>query len=408
MTVNPQRATEDPVSSTVATDPVAVARGLVPLLAAQADAAERDRRACAPVIQALRESGLLKMMFARRAGGPGHQLITHVQTVAMLARGCPGSAWAFGLLSGVTGSASAMPAPIRDRVFVSGDELVISVAGQIGSARPVEGGYVVDGTWGYASGCQHADWALNGVRILDADGAQVDAGFAFLPLKGPDVSIRDTWQVAGLSASGSHTVVAQAAFVPAPLVLRFSALRGSRPTAELEPRDRWPVEPLFPLGVLSPMLGAADAMRDIVAKNLPQRPTIGWKYANQADSQTFVGQFGEAALEIDSAWLHVRRAVGMIDGTAQTRALSGAEKARIQADCAYAMRQLRRAGERLMEIAGPGAFALTSPLQRLWRDLSVGSRHTALNAMLSAELYGRSLLGQPSNLALLPDIREAA
>lgn len=394
--------------STAAPDPVVAARALVPLLARHAEAAEHERRASAEAIQALRDAGLTKMMFARRAGGPGHKLITHVETVATLARGCPGTAWAFGLLSGVTGSASAMPPAIRDQVFKTGDELVVSVAAQIGSARPTEGGFIVDGSWGYASGCLHADWALNGIRILDADGEQVDAGFAFLPLAGPDVTIQDTWFTAGLCASGSNTVVARDAFVPTQLVLRFSALRGSRPAAETEPRDRWPVEPLFPLGVLSPMLGAAEAMLEQVRESLPKRPTIGWKYANQADSQTFVGQFGEAALEIDSAWLHVRRAVAMIDETAQSRPLSGREKAHIQADCGYAMRQLRRAGERLMEIAGPGAFARSSPLQRLWRDLSVGSRHTALNTMLSSELYGRALLGQASNLALLPDIRAAA
>ncbi|MEL4881686.1 hypothetical protein AAEH85_22300, partial [Shewanella algae] len=79
-----------------------------------------------------------------------------------------------------------------------------------------------------------------------------------------DVAIQDTWHVSGLSASGSNTIVASKAFVPSTLVLRFSALRGSRPLAEMEPRDRWPVEPLFPLGVLSPMLGAAGAMLDIV------------------------------------------------------------------------------------------------------------------------------------------------
>ena len=348
------------------------------------DGAERERRASPLVMQALQASALTRMMFARRAVGPGHQLITHVETVAELARGCPGTAWVFGLLSGVTGS--AMPPVIRDLVLKTGHELVCSVAGQIGTARAVDGGCVVDGTWGYGSGSLHADWALNGIRILDADGQQVDAGFALLPLAGPDVSIQDTWHTAGLCASGSNTIVAKNAFVPTPLVLRFSALRSSRPAAEMAPRDRWPVEPLFPLGVLSPMLGAAGAMRDIVRDNLPQRPVIGWNYARQADSQTFVGQFGEAALEIDSAWLHIHRAVAMIDDTAQIRPLSGFEKARVQADCSYAMRQLRRAGERLMETAGPGAFASNSPLQRPWRDLSVGSRHTALNAMLSAEL----------------------
>ncbi|NVO04711.1 MAG: acyl-CoA dehydrogenase family protein [Rhodoferax sp.] len=392
-------------------DPVALARTLVPLLAEHAAEAEHQRRMTAPVLAALRASGLFQMMFPRRAGGVGHTLITQIETVAELGRGCPGSAWAFGLLTGVTASAASMSPDIRRLVFQRGDERVCSVAGQMGTARAVEGGYVVDGAWAYASGCLHADWALNGVRILDADGQQVDAGFAFLPLGGPAVSIDDSWHIAGLCASGSNTVVARQAFVAQPLVLRFSQLRaaaGKSPAAVLEARDRWPVEPLFPLGVLAPMLGAAMALQDLVAANMPRRVTVGWKYASQAESETMVGQFGEAAMEIDSAWLHVRRAVRAIDETAQTRGLSGFEKARIQADCGYAMRQLRRAGERLMEIAGPGAFAQTSPLQRLWRDLSVGTRHTALNTMLSHELYGRALLEKDSNLHLLGDIRRAA
>ena len=392
-------------------DPVAVARALVPLLSEHAPEAERQRRMTEPVLTALRASGLFQMMFPRRAGGVGHPLITQIETVAELGRGCPGSAWAFGLLTGVTASAASMSPEIRHLVFQTGEERVCSVAGQLGTARAVEGGYVVDGAWAYASGCLHADWALNGVRILDADGQPVDAGFAFLRLHGPAVSIEDSWHMAGLSASGSNTVVAHDAFVAQPLVLRFSQLRaaaGKANHALLEARDRWPVEPLFPLGVLAPMLGAAMAMQDLVVANMPKRVTVGWKYGTQAESQTLVGQFGEAAMEIDSAWLHVRRAVRAIDESAQTQPLSGFEKARIQADCGYAMRQLRRAGERLMEIAGPGAFAQASPLQRLWRDLSVGTRHTALNTMLSNELYGRALLEQDSNLQLLGDIRRAA
>ncbi len=402
-------ATLDPQPQT-ATDPVALARQLAPLLAAHAEQAERDNRASEAAMEAIREAGLFQMMFPRRAGGVGRKLITHVETVAALAQGCAGTAWAFGLLSGVTASVASMQPQVTERVFRTGKELFCSVAGPTGTAQETEDGYRVSGSWGYASGCLHADWALNGVRILDADGQVVDAGFAILSLRGDAVRIRDTWNMAGLSASGSNTVVADQVLVPKELVLRFSQMRrgsASASTAGLESRDRWPMEPLFPLGVLSPMLGAATALLDAVRTGLSARPVIGWKYPVQADSQAFVGQLGEAALEIDSAWLHVRRAVAQIDETAQTRLLTGFEKARIQADCGYAMRQLRRAGERLMEVAGPGAFAASSPLQRHWRDLSLGSRHTALNTILSNELYGRALAGLDSNLNLLARIDAA-
>ena len=364
-------------------------------------------RASEASIRALHEAGLFRMMFPKRAGGVGRPLITQIETVAELARGCAGTAWAFGLLSTVTAAVASMPPHIKQHVFKTGDERVCSVAGQIGTAQETDDGYLVNGSWGFASGCLHADWALNGVRILDRAGQVVDAGFVLLKLRSETVQILDTWHMAGLAASGSNTVVATAAQVPTALVLRFSQMRRAGADASspgLEPRDRWPMEPLFPLGVLSPMLGAAMAMLDTVRDGLKARPVIGWNYTAQADSQAYVGQLGEAALEIDSAWLHVRRAVSDIDVTAQTRVLTGFEKARIQADCGYAMRQLRRAGERLMEVAGPGAFAARSPLQRHWRDLSLGSRHTALSTILSNELYGRALAGLDSNLNLLPRI----
>lgn len=140
---------------------------------------------------------------------------------------------------------------------------------------------------------------------------------------------------------------------------------------------------------------------------MAKRPVVGWTYASQGESDALVGLLGRAAMEIDSAWLHIRRAAAMLDDVAQQRALTGYDKAQIQADCGYAMELLRAAGNRLMDVAGPGAFALASPLQRIWRDLNVGTRHNALSAPLSIELYGRAIAGLPSNIRLLPDIAPA-
>ena len=245
--------------------------------------------------------------------------------------------------------------------------------------------------------------------MIETD-AGVEPALAFLDLRDPACSIEDNWHVAGMAGSGSNMIVARDLFVPDNLILWSSRT----PPAEailamegLEPRDRWPMEPLFPLGVLAPMLGAATALLEGVAQAMPRRQIAGWTYAGQSGSEALVGMTGRAAMEIDSAWLHVRRAAGMLDEAAQCRGLTGFDKARIQADCGYAMELLRAAGNRLMDVAGPGAFALSNPLQRIWRDLSVGTRHNALNGQLSIELYGRAITGLPSNIALLPDITPA-
>jgi alkylation response protein AidB-like acyl-CoA dehydrogenase len=94
----------------------------------------------------------------------------------------------------------------------------------------------------------------------------------------------------------------------------------------------------------------------------------------------------------------------MVDEEAPRRVLTGFEKARIQADCGYAMGLVRSAGNRLMDIAGPAAFAKSNPLQRFWRDLNMGTRHNVLNSGFARELYGRAILGLPSNNGLLRDI----
>lgn len=391
-------------------DPVAVAASLRPLLMAHADQAEREGRIPEPVFRAMRESGLLRMMAPRRAGGYGCNILTHMQTVAELAKGCAGSAWAFGLLSGCTGTAAGLPPAATEILFKTGEELFCSVTSLTATATPCAGGYTVTGQWGYGSGCLHADWAMNLVKVLDGEGEVVDTAFAIIPLINSDkVRIVDTWHVLGVKGSGSNTIVAEEVFVPDALMM----LRSRMPTHAqlltipgLEAKERVPQEPLFPLGVLSPTLGAASALLELVTENMKSKAVVGWHYPNQAGSEVLVSQLGEAAMEIDSAWLHIRRAASYMDEVAQTRVLTGFDKARIQADCGYAMQQLRRAGERLMDIAGPSGFADGNPLVRFWRDLSFASRHSALNNRLSLELYGRALLGQKSNLALLADIAD--
>lgn len=389
-------------------DPVNIAKQLRPLLEKHADEAEKMGKMTDEVFDALQQSGLFLMMGPKRLGGFGCTIITHMQTIAELAKGCAGSAWAFGLLSGCSGAATFMGKQATDILFKTGKELFCSVSGLMGTAVATDGGYIINGRWGYASGCMHADWALNGVKVLDGHGQTIDTAFVTIPLKNnPNVTIEITWQVSGVKASGSNTVIAKDLFVTAEQLM----LASTAPSSEylltlegLEPREKMPIEPVFPLGVLSPTLGSAMAMHEYVKKQMNDKKIVGWNYPTQSDSHTYIKLFGEATMEIDSAWLHIERAAKMLDQTAQYRPLSGYDKAKIQADTGYAMQQLRRAADKLMDIAGPSGFADTNPMQRYWRDLSFASRHSALNSPLSLELYGRAELKKISNIALLPNI----
>ncbi|MGH1556476.1 hypothetical protein ACRAWF_46195 [Streptomyces sp. L7] len=97
---------------------------------------------------------------------------------------------------------------------------------------------------------------------------------------------------------------------------------------------------------------------------------------------------------VDTAQLHALRAADDLDrAAAEARQLTVAERARIRMDTAVAAVRSREAVDRLVSVSGASTFALTNPLQRIWRDLGTASRHGVVNPDLGREIYGRSLLG---------------
>lgn len=393
--------------TTALSDPIERVRALQPLIALHADEADAQGCIAAPVFDALKAAGLFRLTVAKRSGGEGGSMRSFVETVAEIAKTSPGTAWAYGLLAGTTGMIASLPEAQTDLLFRRGDELGCFVGAKTGVATRSGDGYLVSGQWPYASGCLHADWAWCGVIVRNEQGEQIDSGNAFINLSSDDTGIIRDWNVAGLSASGSNRVKAEGHHVPAALLVRDSdmadmvALVGE---SRIEPRDLWPVEPQFGLTVLPAMMGAAAGMLEAVRQKMNDRPILAWEYARQSDSEQLLAKLGEAAIKIDSAWMHVHRACDVVDCIAQERSATKMEKVRTQADCGYAMRLIREAADMLLDIAGPGAFTLTNPVQRLWRDLSIGSRHNALNAGLSLELLGRALVGAKSNIKNMPEI----
>jgi alkylation response protein AidB-like acyl-CoA dehydrogenase len=383
---------------TLSDEPLELARRLVPLLAEHDREIDETRRVPPHIMEAISATGLPWMLVPKRSSGAGQPMRSQIEVTAELARGSAGAAWAFGLLSGVTGFAASLPQSVVRRMFLTGRELVCGVTMLTGTARRNGGGYVVDGTWPYASGSQFADWGMAGVKILAEDGAIAGVGYAFMPFGEGGLTIKDTWNVAGMRGSASNNMLAEKVFVPEELLISNNDLRSASELLQdrsAEPRDRWPAAVVFPLGVIAPMLGAARNMLDRTVETLDKKAITFWDYPRQSDSHVVLQQLGEAAMEIDSAWLHVLHAVDALDETAQIRTLTQAEQVRLQADCGYAMSLLRRAAERLMDIGGASAFAQSNALQRAWRDIALGSRHAFLNSLQSSEMYGRSLAGLP-------------
>lgn len=122
-------------------------------------------------------------------------------------------------------------------------------------------------------------------------------------------------------------------------------------------------------------------------------------YTRQADAPVLQHQIAEAALKIDSAWIQVMRAAAEVEDTARAGSqMDYVARAHVRGIVGYAARLMREAIDALMSIGGASGFADSSPLQRMWRDASIATRHALLATDPSLEIYGRALVGAEGNI----------
>ncbi|HEV7758805.1 MAG TPA: acyl-CoA dehydrogenase family protein, partial [Acidimicrobiales bacterium] len=369
----------EPFMESVDRDLVDRALALRPLLAANAARCEQDRRIPDENLAALDEAGLFTTVTPKRDGGRGTTMASQLAVAAALGQGCGSTAWVQTLIAVTTWAASLLVVEGQDEIFGPGDRgagppRVCGVAAPSGTAVPDGDGFRVSGRWGFASGSLHSDWFVGGIRLLDADGRRAGQDLAYMPLS--ELTIEDTWYVAGMRGTGSNTVVADEVFVPA----RRMALGGfaaGTPTApeDQAPSDRWPLGGVLAVVLMGPMLGVADATLAAVVDKAGQRSISYTRYAHQTDSPVVLADIARASLDIDSARLHVYRTAADIDAAGAGTGLDPVVLGRIRGSCGYAGETLRRAVDSLVNVGGASSFADASVLQRNWRDLNVASRH---------------------------------
>lgn len=369
------------------------AEKLVPILAGQAEESERLRRVSDGAARALREAGMFRLSTPRAFGGYGAGVRTSMETTAELARGDGSAAWIAMVFTGGGLIASMMNDRARNDIW-GGDRDVAVACTLTPSGTGVtdqDGSLVVSGRWGWGSGIDHAGWAILAVAPQAGD---LPPQIVLVPVG--DLTVEDTWHVAGMAGTGSNTLVADQLTVPPHRVLNMGAiLAGEYATShEGEPGLAVAVASMLALTVVGPMLGMASAALELTLNTAGRKPMSLTTYGRLADSPSVQLAVADAASLIDTAYLHAYRAADDLDRAAdEGRQLTVAERARVRMDTAVAAIRTREAVDRLVSVNGAGTFALANPLQRIWRNLGTASRHGVVNPDLGREIYGRSLLG---------------
>ncbi|MGQ0616613.1 MAG: acyl-CoA dehydrogenase family protein [Acidimicrobiia bacterium] len=239
-----------------------------------------------------------------------------------------------------------------------------------GVAVPVEGGYLVNGRWSYASGCEHADWLYG--NCIDTSSGQPQLRMAvFDP---DDVDIEDTWTVSGLCGTGSHHFSARDVLVPGERTFNVFAHEPCIDAAMV----RIPVPAAFALLPASVPLGVAQgALDDIVALATDKVPLLS--PGTLATNPLFQYQLAEADVRLRAArsLLYAQAAEAWAVAFAGDE-FSGAFRARLHAAALLAATTAAAVVEAAYRAGGGSSLYATSPLQRRLRDVNALSQHFLL------------------------------
>jgi alkylation response protein AidB-like acyl-CoA dehydrogenase len=367
-------------------------------LAAGLAEGERERRLPADTVRAIDESQVSRLWTASAYGGFETDVRTLSEVTKALSHYCPSTSWVVNNINGSNLLAARFPQTARDEVF--GDNpgaKLASVFAAPGKVTRTAGGYLLTGKWPYASGILHDDWAILSALEVDGAGETVRPVSVLVPTA--DVTIADTWHTVGMRATGSHTVVAEATFIPEHRVIPIEAQLGRDNATDVTvpPLFRSPAVAAMAVICASVVVGIGQAARDFVVDRAPGRGIAPTCYTSQPDSRTFVSALGRTALTIDAAEMHVDRAAGVIDAAAAAAvALPESELRRIRGDVGQAVNLVTVALDELMWAHGAAAFAETNLLQQYWRDANTAARHAVLNPYVGRELYGGAFFGLDS------------
>ncbi|MDR3533626.1 MAG: hypothetical protein P4L90_24075 [Rhodopila sp.] len=200
------------------------------LLREQQDAND-ERGAYSPELHAaFLNAGFYRITQPRLFGGYEFGLETYFKVIVEIARGHPAAGWCLCLgASHAWVVGSHWPERAQRELFgPDGHFIAPHRPAAMGTLKPVEGGYVLNGQWNYCSGIPYATHLLCGAMLEASDGPPV-ARQVVVPRA--DFEILDDWggdRTLGMRASGSQSARVTDAFVPAHMAIQLDWL-GARP-----------------------------------------------------------------------------------------------------------------------------------------------------------------------------------
>ena len=343
---------------------------------------ERNRRVSPELLEVLRSEGVGSAAVPSVAGGrhiDPPALLDLIETVSI---GDGSAGWVTMIYATSSVAGHYLDPRGLIEVFADGPgSLTSGVLAPRGTAKRVEGGYIVAGTWPFASGCIDASWVSVGAMVDESTRLSF-----FLPRN--EVAIVDTWDVMGLRATASHDVTVDNRFVPDSRVFDLSG-----PSRTQEAIARIPVFGLLAAGIGAVSLGIARAAIDETADLAGAKIPTGSK-RRLIDRPTVQEAIARAETMIAAARCY------LLALAQPGPSVSIEARARLRMAATFAVSMSREAVDLMYTVAGGSSLYARSPLQRHFRDIHAATQHMMV-AQPTWELSAKALLGIESDTSSL-------
>ena len=403
-------------------DWVGRAKALRPMLESAAARIEQAKKMPPDVLDALHDAEMFRMMTPRSVGGAELNLVTYAQVVAAIAEGDASTAWCIAQISGSSMCAAYLEPSVAKEIF--GDANSSFTWGFASGpppcrAVPVPGGWIVNGTWTFASGNRLCQWLGGHVQLCDkdaeplfqSDGRPVERTMLF-PRSSALVR-EDIWEVVGLVGTGSDAYSVTELFVPK----KYSVVprgigrdqqlpEGVSAEPDLERREQGVLykhsnQTVFQVGLSSVAIGLARAMLDtFIALAKTKSPSSAIRpLRDDTWIQARIAQ-ADAKISAAHAWL-IQLLREAWHECATSGEISFPLRVKIRAACTHQINEARDAVDMIYLEAGATAIFRNNPFERRFRDMHTVSQQVQ-GSIARMQSVGQYYLGMNPQLFLLP------
>jgi alkylation response protein AidB-like acyl-CoA dehydrogenase len=345
------------------------ARALAPLIAREADEIERTRRLTEPVVSALIENGLYRVLLPQSLGGTEAPPEIFMQMLEEVAKADASTAWCLGQCSVCAMTAAYLDPDAANEIFNAPPGILAwgAIANEV---QAVPGGYRATARWDFASGSRQAGWLGAHVQVVEADGTRrrkpngaPEVRTILFPIT--SATMYDVWDVIGLNGTGTDSYSVDNLFIPE----KFAALRDD-PSAlrEKGPLYNLTTNMVFGLGFAAVSVGVARATLDAAIDLARGKSPAGLKAMRENNAvQGTIGR-NEASLRAARAYLYATATEVWRDLT-RTGNLTEEHRGALRLASTWTIHQAAAVVDAAYHMAGATAVFSANKFERRFRDM---------------------------------------